>query len=148
MTEVSVGIEVATQMQMFQKRVIGTAQKLVEDVEISLVGVLMNNARLLQQIVQDIASVWNSLPVDKVARYRYLIPDKQSYQLKLMSIYFPKRDELLLRFVFALPNASRIGFVCKSLSLTLSTLSMCPEAAAMNCRTFFDASVFPEPDSP
>jgi hypothetical protein len=34
------------------------------------------------------------------------------------------------------------------LSLTFSTLSMCPEAAAMNCKTFFDASVFPEPDSP
>lgn len=25
---------------------------------------------------------------------------------------------------------------------------MCPEAAAMNCKTFFEASVFPEPDSP
>jgi hypothetical protein len=63
-------------------------------------------------------------------------------------MYFPKRDELLLRFVFALPKASRIGLVWSSLSLTDSTLSMCPEAAAINWRTFFDASVLPEPDSP
>jgi len=26
-------------------------------------------------------------------------------------MYLPKRDELLLRMVFALPNASKIGFV-------------------------------------
>lgn len=65
-----------------------------------------------------------------------------------MSMYLPKRDELLLRLVFALPNASRIGFVCSNLSFTDSTLLMCPEAAAMNCKTFFDASVLPEPDSP
>jgi hypothetical protein len=74
--------------------------------------------------------------------------DRSAYQLKLMSIYLPNREELLLRLVLAFPKASRIGFVCSSLSLTDSTFSTWPEAAAMNWRTFLDASVFPEPDSP
>ena len=31
-----------------------------------------------------------------------------------MSMYFPKRDELSLRMVRALPNDSRIGFDCRT----------------------------------
>ena len=31
-----------------------------------------------------------------------------------MSMYFPKRDELSLRSVLALPNDSRIGFDCRT----------------------------------
>lgn len=64
------------------------------------------------------------------------------------SIYLPKRDELSLRLVFALPNASSNGLLCSSLSLTPSTVDMCPEAAAIYCSTFFDASVLPAPLSP
>ena len=65
-----------------------------------------------------------------------------------MSMYLPKRLELSLRLVLALPNASSTGLDCRSLSFTVSTCALWPVAAAMNCNTFFDASVFPEPDSP
>lgn len=68
--------------------------------------------------------------------------------LNEMSMYLPKRLELSLRLVLALPNASSTGLDCRSLSLTVSTCALWPVTAAMNCRTFFDASVFPEPDSP
>lgn len=63
-------------------------------------------------------------------------------------MYLPKRLELSLRLVLALPNASSTGFDCRSLSFTVSTCPLWPVASAMNCKTFFDASVFPEPDSP
>lgn len=63
-------------------------------------------------------------------------------------MYLPKRLELSLRLVLALPNASSTGLDCRSLSFTVSTCPLWPVASAMNCKTFFDASVFPEPDSP
>lgn len=63
-------------------------------------------------------------------------------------MYLPKRDELSLRFVLALPNASSTGLLPINLSLTASTFFLCFVAAAINCRIFFDASVLPEPDSP
>lgn len=76
MAKVSVGVQVTFQVQMFQQCVVSTAQKLIENVEISLVGVLVNDARLLQQIVQDVSSVRNSLPLIKR-------PLSQSYLKKL-----------------------------------------------------------------
>lgn len=113
-------------MKLLQRRIVGSAQQLIKDVKVPFVVVLMDDARLLQQVVQDVAAIRNSLPVDKRnVIVRFLITrDKGAYQLKLMSIYFPKRDELLLRFVLALPKASRIGFVDTSLSFTDSMLSM------------------------
>lgn len=151
MAQVSVSVQIPLQVQLLQQRFLSTAQQLVEDVKVSLVRVLMHNPRLLQQVIQNVSAIRNALPSIKRFRDNLTILSHTitgAYQLKLMSIYFPKRDELLLRFVLALPKASKIGLVCSSLSLTDSTLSMWPEAAAMNCRTFFDASVFPEPDSP
>ena len=65
-----------------------------------------------------------------------------------MSMYLPKRLELSLQLVLALPNASSTELDCRSLSFTVSTCPLWPIAVAMNCKTFFDASVFPEPDSP
>jgi len=64
------------------------------------------------------------------------------------SMYLPKRLELSFRLVLALPNASSTGLDCRSLSFTVSTCPLWPVASAMNCKTFLDASVFPEPDSP
>lgn len=63
-------------------------------------------------------------------------------------MYFPKREELSLRLVFALPNASRTGLLPINLSFTCSTCFLYPVAAAINAKTFLDASVFPDPDSP
>ena len=65
-----------------------------------------------------------------------------------MSMYLPKRLELLFLLVLAFPNASKTGFDWSNLSLTFSTVDRLPVDAAMNCKTFFEASVFPDPDSP
>jgi hypothetical protein len=62
MTQISVRVEVSFQVQLIQKSIIGAAQKLIEDVEVSLVVVLVDDARLFKQIVQDIAAIRNSLP--------------------------------------------------------------------------------------
>ena len=61
-------------------------------------------------------------------------------------MYLPNREELSLRIVFALPNASRIGFDCKSRSRTFAALPVLTELAARKYRIFFEASVFPAPD--
>ena len=63
-------------------------------------------------------------------------------------MYFPNLEELSLRLVLALPKASRTGLDLSSLSFTMSTLAFFLVVAAMNCNTFFDASVLPAPDSP
>lgn len=47
-----------------------------------------------------------------------LIWDRTS---KCTVIHLPNRDELLLRIVFALPNASRMGFTFNTLSSSLMT---------------------------
>lgn len=74
MAQIGVGIEVALQVQALQKSIVGAFQKLIEDVEVSLVGVLMNDSRLLEQVVQDVPAIRNSLPAIKTAqsyqRYR------------------------------------------------------------------------------
>lgn len=44
MAQVCVSVEVTFQVQMFQQRFVGTAKKLVENVEIPFVGVLMNDS--------------------------------------------------------------------------------------------------------
>ena len=65
--------------------------------------------------------------------------------LKKISTYFPKRDELLLRFVLALPNASRMGFASRIFSSTP------PSDSATSARYFkqnFVHTVLPAPDSP
>eukprot|EP00976_Prorocentrum_cordatum_P032781 667615-Prorocentrum_minimum.AAC.4 len=61
-----------------------------------------------------------------------------------MSMSLPNRDELLLRRVFAFPNASRIGFVCS----TCSSIPLPPARVARYCMAIFVVSVFPAPDSP
>ena len=68
-----------------------------------------------------------------------------------MSICFPKRDELLLRVVFALPMGSISGLVAITRSATLAAA----EDVALSCVTTprcamhsFIASVLPAPDSP
>ena len=69
---------------------------------------------------------------------------------KIISIYFPKRLELSLRFVLAFPKHSKIVFDWTRIFLTLS-MSFFPLAlviADMYLRTIFEASVFPLPDSP
>ena len=60
----------------------------------------------------------------------------------------PKRDELSLRIVLALPKASRMGLLCRRRSRMLVALPVLTEQSARNCRIFFDASVLPAPDSP
>lgn len=47
---------------MLQKRIVCATKKLIEDVEVSLVAILMNDSRLLEEIVQDISAVRNTLP--------------------------------------------------------------------------------------
>lgn len=68
--------------------------------------------------------------------------------LNCISMYLPKRDELSLRLVFALPNASSTGLLPINFLFTSSTSFLYPVPAAINSNIFFDASVFPEPDSP
>lgn len=60
----------------------------------------------------------------------------------------PKREELSLRVVLALPKASSTGLVFSSLFFTALTFSVLPETAATYCMIFFDDSVLPAPDSP
>jgi hypothetical protein len=62
MAEISVGVEVTFQVQMLQKRLISSTQKLIEDMKVPLIRILMHNARLLQQVVQDVAAIRNALP--------------------------------------------------------------------------------------
>jgi hypothetical protein len=62
MTQIGVSVEVSFQVQPLQKRIIRATQELIEDVEVSLVVVLVHDTRLLKQIVQDIAAIRNSLP--------------------------------------------------------------------------------------
>ena len=65
--------------------------------------------------------------------------------LKWMSMYFPNRDELSLRIVFALPKASRIGLASR---ICCSIQECFPEMAARYCKINLVLSVFPAPDSP
>ena len=66
--------------------------------------------------------------------------------VKCTSIHLPKREELLLRTVLALPKASSTGFAASSLSCMLP--SELPAASAKNLRQCLVASVLPAPDSP
>lgn len=47
---------------MLQKRIVCATKKLIEDVEVPLVAILMDDSRLLEEIVQDISAVRNTLP--------------------------------------------------------------------------------------
>lgn len=69
-------------------------------------------------------------------------------KLNCMSMYFPNRLELSFLFVLALPNASKMGLEKINLSLHFSTSPLWSVTSAMYWRTFLEASVFPEPDSP
>lgn len=51
-------------MQMTKKSIIGAAQKLVENMKVSLVVILMNNSRLFQQIIQNVTAIWDTLPIE------------------------------------------------------------------------------------
>lgn len=76
-------------------------------------------------------------------------PTGSPLELNSSSRYFPKREELLLRRVFALPNDSSRGLVARTMSLVCwMDESEPPEALAMYCIIRFAASVFPAPDSP
>ena len=67
-----------------------------------------------------------------------------------MSKCLPKRDELLLRIVFALPKPSMIGFVIISRGAISSATRWPFEVATceMYVKQIFIASVLPAPDSP
>ena len=65
---------------------------------------------------------------------------------KCTSIHLPKREELLLRTVLALPKASRMGLADSSLSAMPAVVE--PAASAKNLRHCFVASVLPAPLSP
>ena len=67
-------------------------------------------------------------------------------ELKCTSIHLPKRDELLLRSVLALPNDSSTGLPAMRRSCRPSMTDVV--ALAKNSRHFFVASVLPAPDSP
>lgn len=53
-------------MQLLEQAIVGATQQLVENVEVSLVVVLVHDARLFQKVVQDVAAVRNALPAIKV----------------------------------------------------------------------------------
>jgi hypothetical protein len=65
-------------------------------------------------------------------------------------MYLPKRDELLLRSVFALPKLSNSGLESRIWFSMLGPmrLAVLPHTVEMNCRIFLVASVLPAPDSP
>lgn len=81
-----------------------------------------------------------------------LAPQIEPVASNPMRTNLPKRDELLLRIVWALPNASRIGLV----AMIWSARSGCSspivgneeEEEARNWMTRFVFSVLPAPDSP
>ena len=66
----------------------------------------------------------------------------------LITRYLPKRDELLLRTVFALPSDSRTGFVRKMSSLRCSRPAAVPARQIRKCIRCLFVSVLPAPDSP
>ena len=83
-------------------------------------------------------------------------PTMAPVRLNLISVHLPKREELLLRVVLALPKASISGLLlstcCSRLSVFSPSLApaICarPDASARNCSTSFMVSVFPAPLSP
>ena len=52
---------VSLQRQCLQQRVVSTSQKLIKDVEVALSFGLMNDTRLLQQVIQNMATYWIAL---------------------------------------------------------------------------------------
>lgn len=78
-----------------------------------------------------------------------LAPTGSPWALNSNSKYFPNREELLLRNVFALPNDSSKGLVAKTMSFVCwIDESLPPDTLAMYCMIRFAASVLPAPDSP
>ena len=78
---------------------------------------------------------------------------KEKYEKKdqgAIPVNFPKRLELLLRRVLALPKASRMGLASRTLFSSSSIVPTAPEplTAARNLMTCLQLSVFPAPDSP
>jgi len=69
-------------------------------------------------------------------------------RLNWMSMYFPNRLELSLLRVLAFPNASNTEFATRSLSLIIWIAWSPCVTFDMKYKTFLDASVFPDPDSP
>src|SRR3954447_26652051 len=74
----------------------------------------------------------------------------------MISMYFPKREELSFLVVLALPNASMIGFVARIASSVLLmaswpflTLVLSGDSLVAKYRMmYFALTVFPAPDSP
>lgn len=68
----------------------------------------------------------------------------------LTSMYFPNREELLLRKVLALPKLSSSGLESRIWFSMLGPmrLAVLPQIVEMNCKIFLVASVLPAPDSP
>ena len=57
---------VGGQVQVLQEVVGGPCQKLVEDVEVSLSFLLVDNSRLFQEVVEDVAAQWIALRAGEV----------------------------------------------------------------------------------
>ena len=82
-----------------------------------------------------------------------LPPTIAPVRLNLISVHLPKRDELSLRVVLALPNDSMSGLdlrICCSSDSVFSPVASDarPDASARNWSTSFIVSVLPAPDSP
>lgn len=63
--QVLVLLQVPLQAQVSQKVLITPLDQLVENVEVPLPVVLVDHARLLEQIVDDVTSYWGSLPTEQ-----------------------------------------------------------------------------------
>lgn len=64
--QVVVALRVPLQSQRGKQVVVPSIQELVEDVEVPLTVVLVHDARLLQQVVQDVTAYWR--PLEGVTR--------------------------------------------------------------------------------
>lgn len=78
-----------------------------------------------------------------------LAPTIEPVRVRLTLISLPKRDELLLRSVLALPKASISGLASRTLFWMLALLDPpCWLFSATYCKNSLVVSVFPAPDSP
>lgn len=147
------------QMQLILEHLRCTSTKHIENMIIPFLGTLTAYSALLQQIMRNMPTdhltfgVIMYLP-HAIIFLSKLLSIKPSVAMhlwglrrgtELTSINFPNRELLLLRVVFALPNASNIG-------LASNILRSIGPAAAIEWHKYFNKylvdSVLPAPDSP
>lgn len=150
-------------MSVTVKYLCGAGQEHVENVVVSLHGTLLHHAALLEQVCLHIAALDVVLLVTVYLQNmdRSRTNTSQCYNLIeettlagdspiLTSMYFPNREELLLRKVLALPKLSSRGLESRIWFSMLGPmrLAVLPQMVEMNCKIFLVASVLPAPDSP